>query len=399
MNSNSEHSKHVIDEVRSRIKRKGKIPFSEFMEVALYLPSYGYYCVNEKQPYREDYYTSPTVSPVFGACIAIQLRQMWVLLGKPKEFAVVEIGSGNGNLSSDIIGFAPNFDIEFASCLKYFPTDITDKVPSKITGCVISNELLDAFPVARFKIIENSIHEVFITLDTDENIIEVTERCSNSQINKYLQSLNNPLIEGYKGEFNVGIDDWMRKVSGILSKGFVLTIDYGGYKDDVYSKSNSKGTLQTYYNHVYGLSPYQKVGQQDLTAKVDFSRAIEVGYANGIDSIGLIQQADFLRSNGIEEMQNQIRDIKLDSRDKQENLYAIDMLRRTDHLGGFKVLIQSKDQDGLSLEKLWPSRNELDAFAKDPPLKTLDHIRILPTQYSNSYVEVDNLFEDFPGTS
>ena len=299
---------------------------------------------------------------------------MWALLGKPKEFAVVEIGSGNGNLSSDIIGFAPNFDIEFASCLKYFPTDITDKVPSKITGCVISNELLDAFPVARFKIIENSIHEVFITLDTDENIIEVTERCSNSQINEYLQSLNNPLIEGYKGEFNVGIDDWMRKVSGILSKGFVLTIDYGGYKDDVYSKSNSKGTLQTYYNHVYGLSPYQKVGQQDLTAKVDFSRAIEVGYANGIDSIGLIQQADFLRSNGIEEMQNQIRDIKLDSRDKQENLYSIDMLRRTDHLGGFKVLIQSKDQDGLSLEKLWPSRNELDAFAKDPPLKTLDHI-------------------------
>ena len=162
MNSNSEHSKHVIDEVRSRIKRKGKIPFSEFMELALYLPSYGYYCVNEKQPYREDYYTSPTVSPVFGACIAIQLRQMWALLGKPKEFAVVEIGSGNGNLSRDIIGFAPKFDNEFASCLKYFPTDITDKVPSKITGCVISNELLDAFPVARFTSIENCILEFFI---------------------------------------------------------------------------------------------------------------------------------------------------------------------------------------------------------------------------------------------
>ena len=98
-------------------------------------------------------------------------------------------------------------------------------------------------------------------------------------------------------------------------------------------------------------------------------------------------------------MQNQIRDIKLDSRDKQENLYAIDMLRRTDHLGGFKVLIQSKDQDGFSLEKLWPSRNDLDAFAKEPPLKTLDHICILPSQYLNSYIEVDNLFEDFPGNS
>jgi len=399
MNSNSEHSKHVIDEIRSRIKRKGKIPFSEFMEIALYLPSYGYYCVNEKQPYREDYYTSPTVSPVFGACIAIQLRQMWVLLGKPEEFAAVEIGSGNGNLSRDIINFAPKFDNEFASCLKYFPTDIADEAPNKIIGCVISNELLDAFPVARFKIVENSIHEVFVTLDADENIIEVTEKCSNSQINEYLQSLNDPLLEGYKGEFNVGIDAWMRKVAHILVKGFVLTIDYGDYKDDLYSKYNSKGTLQTYYNHVYGLSPYQKVGQQDLTAKVDFSRVIDAGYTNGIENIGLIQQADFLRSNGVEEMQNQIRDIKLVSRDKQENLYAIDMLRRTEHLGGFKVLIQSKDQDGLSLEKLWPSSNELGCFAKAPPLKTPDHICILPSQYSNSYIEIDNLFEDFPETS
>ncbi|PZC47157.1 MAG: SAM-dependent methyltransferase, MidA family/SAM-dependent methyltransferase, MidA family [Chloroflexi bacterium] len=398
MNLNSEHSSHVIGEIRSRIKRTGKIPFSEFMEVALYLPKYGYYCVNEKQPYQEDYFTSPSVSPVFGACIAIQLMQMWLLLCKPKEFAVVEIGCGNGNLFRDITNFASKVNAEFAACLKYFPTDIDDQVPSQIIGCVISNELLDAFPVARFRVIEGSINEVFVTLDENENIIEVTEKCSNPQINEYLASLENPLQEGHKGEFNVGIDDWMRKVTDILSKGFVITIDYGGYKEDVYSKSNSKGTLQTYYKHVYGLSPYQKVGQQDLTAKLDFSRVIDAGYANGMCNIGLIEQAEFLKNNGIKEMENQIRNLNLGNREKQENLYAIDMLCRADRLGGFKVLIQSKNQDVRILEKLWTSRDALDGLAKNPPLKKHDHIGILPNQYSSSYVEIDNLFEDFTET-
>lgn len=399
MNLNSEHSVNVIDEIRSRIKRKGKISFSEFMEVALYLPDYGYYCGNEKQPYREDYYTSPSVSPVFGACIAIQLRQMWLLLGKPKRFAVVEIGSGNGNLFRDITRFVSKVDPGFALSLKYYATDINDQVPNQITGCVISNELLDAFPVARFKVIENSIHQVFITLNDDENIVEVTEKLSTPQIIDYLNSLKKPLSAGHKGEFNVGIDDWMSKVAGILYKGFVMTIDYGGYKDEVYAKSNSKGTLQTYYKHTYGLSPYQKVGKQDLTAKVDFSRVIKAGYDHGICDIGLIKQADFLKSNGVNEMENQIRNVSIDNRDKRENLYALDILRSTDHLGGFKVLIQSKNQDVSSLEKLWPSSHELDALSKTPPLKNNDHIGILPSQYTNSYIEIDDLFEDFPETS
>ena len=399
MNANSEHSSNVINEIRSRIKKKGKISFSEFMEVALYLPGYGYYRSDEKQPYQQDYYTSPSVSPVFGACIAIQLRQMWLLLGKPKEFSVVEMGSGNGNLCRDITKIAPKLDVEFASSLKYFPTDIDDEVPNQITGCVISNELLDALPVARFRIIDGSIHEVFVGLDHTGNIIELTEKCSDLRINQYLKSLKNPLTNGQNGEFNVGIDQWMSKVSNILKRGFVLTIDYGGYKDDLYSKSNVKGTLQTYYKHVYGLSPYQKIGQQDLTAKVDFSRVIQAGEENGIGNIGLINQSDFLINNGIDQMQNHLMGINLNSNEKQENVYAIDMFRRVENLGGFKVLIQLKDQDGMDLEKLWTSVSDLEAFAQYTPLKVDDHISILPSQYSHSYIEIDDLFEGFTESS
>ena len=236
-------------------------------------------------------------------------------------------------------------------------------------------------------------------MDHTGNIIELTEKCSDLRINQYLKSLKNPLTNGQNGEFNVGIDQWMSKVSNILKRGFVLTIDYGGYKDDLYSKSNVKGTLQTYYKHVYGLSPYQKIGQQDLTAKVDFSRVIQAGEENGIGNIGLINQSDFLINNGIDQMQNHLMSINLNSNEKQENVYAIDMLRRVENLGGFKVLIQLKDQDGIDLEKLWTSVSDLEAFAQYTPLKVDDHISILPSQYSHSYIEIDDLFEGFTESS
>ena len=399
MNSDNKYSNHVINEIRSRIKQKGKIPFSEFMDLALYFPGYGYYCGSETQPYQDDYYTSPSISPVFGACIAIQLRQMWLLLDKPAEFTVVEMGSGNSNLFCDITRFATELDLEFAGSLEYFDTDIYDRVPSGITGCVLSNELVDAFPVARFRIIENSIHEIFVALDDDnQQIIEVTQECLNPKIKQYLASLESPVKEGFAGEFNIGIDPCMEKVSGILDNGFVITFDYGGYKDEIYSQSNSKGTLQTYYKHVYGLSPYQKIGEQDITTKVDFSRLIDSGFVNGIATVGLVDQSEFLTINGINLMAAEIMKMDLTNLDRQENLYCLEMLRRSDRLGGFKVLIQSKDQEISSLENLRPLTDQLDVLCKNPPIKGDNHISIRPNQYLNSYFEIYDLFEDPPKT-
>ena len=127
--------------------------------------------------------------------------------------------------------------------------------------------------------------------------------------------------------------------------------------------------------------------------------AAESGAKNGIFNIGLIDQAEFLQNTGIVQMQNHLRNISLNINEKQENLHSIDMLCRPENLGGFKVLIQSKQQTELSLEKLWPSIDELESFAKYTPLKNNDHIKILSNKYSNSYIEIDDLFEGFTETS
>ena len=85
-------------EIRRRIAERGPITFAEFMEVALYHPGGGYYTSGERVGASGDFYTSPSVHPAFGALLAVQLFQMWELLGRPAPFTIAEAGAGNGLL-------------------------------------------------------------------------------------------------------------------------------------------------------------------------------------------------------------------------------------------------------------------------------------------------------------
>ena len=75
------------------------------MEMALYYPGMGYYNSSNKKIGKEgDFYTSPSLTPVFGAMLGKQLEQMWTTLGE-KEFTIVEYGAGTGLLCSDILRY------------------------------------------------------------------------------------------------------------------------------------------------------------------------------------------------------------------------------------------------------------------------------------------------------
>ena len=90
------------DEIRARISQRGRITFAEFMGIALYHPTGGYYRRGGAVGPAGDYYTSPSAHPAFGALLAVQLGRMWDLLGRPARFDVVELGAGSGRLATDI---------------------------------------------------------------------------------------------------------------------------------------------------------------------------------------------------------------------------------------------------------------------------------------------------------
>ena len=113
----------VEAEIRRRIAERGAITFAEFMELTLFWPGGGYYLADGPIGSTGDYYTSPHVHPAFGSLLAVQLFQMWQLLGRPDPFTVVEPGAGNGILCRDVAAYGLTLPQGFAGSLRYVCLD------------------------------------------------------------------------------------------------------------------------------------------------------------------------------------------------------------------------------------------------------------------------------------
>ena len=366
------------------IETRGEIPFTEFMETALYHPD-GYYSRRGRQGAQGDYYTSPIAHPAFGALAAIQLNTMWKTLDRPSPFWIIEAGAGNIVLASDILAFATSRYRDFAKSVRYVTIDRslaksrrgtgqplssilgTGLTFKGIVGCVLSNELVDAFPVHRFEIADGKPREIFVTLDSDGNFSERTRLPTTPLIAERIAAVDRKLPDGFRSEVNPGIRPWMGEVAGALERGYVLTIDYGYEAAELYSDARSKGTVQSYYLHTDGHSPYQRVGRQDMTAHVDFTALIEEGRAAGLRPVFLTTQAEFLRSLGFNEMDMSVRDSKWDREKRAANLSAMRDLVNPNGLGGFRVLVQEKNTGIRQSSALLPEAEDLRDL-RSPPL-------------------------------
>ncbi len=366
------------------------ITFREFMELALYCPAQGgYYTDPGARPARDDYYTSPAVHPAFGAAIAIQLRSMWRALGRPRPFSAVELGAGDGLLAHDVVDYAERLDGTFADSLRYVTVERDERAPAAVTGCVLSNELVDAMPVARFQVDAGQAKEIFVTVDADGSLSERLGEPVTCAIGERLATLGIDLPDGLRGEVNDGIRPWMERVERILSRGFVLTIDYGGTAQEVYARE--KGTLQTYFRHVDGLSPFQNVGRQDMTAHVDFTAVEAEGTRVGLRPIGLMTQQRMLKRCGIDRIGNQLRETELAEGELDANLYGVGKLTRADGLGGFRVLYQERGTGVEAAEQVLPSGEELGHLPA-PPVLGPGHMRLREGGYLPSSFEMDALW-------
>ena len=390
-------------EIKGRIAKQGKITFAEFMEVALYHPEGGYYTTTSPFGDSGDYFTSPAAHPAFGALIAVQLNRMWQALGRPPSFFAVEMGAGNGLLARDIIDYVNRMPAGFAESLRYIALEryaiydvaaygriqhiVTDGIPlDGIVGCLISNELVDSFPVHRFQISEGEVKEIFVTLDERGAFVETLDEPSTPLLAERVADLSLP--EGYRSEVNLNIRPWLNEVSQALERGFVITIDYGYLSDELYSPQRARGTFQTYYRHTDGSSPYQRIGRQDMTAHVDFSSVDSEGKSLGLNSLGLRTQSRFLRELGFDNMIDSLRTKRLGQREHSGNVMAMRELVKPDGLGGFKVLIQERGTGVKSIEELTADEGTLP----EPPLLRDDHVPLMEGSYPDMAWDMDALW-------
>jgi len=362
----------IIDQIRQR----GRITFREFMNLCLYHPLYGYYCSSgEKIGKRGDYYTSPCVHPIFGQLIAKQIHQMWALMGKKPDFRIVEFGSGKGLLCHDILCYLRRETPAFFGSLSYQMVETSpffrregenllwengfgDKVQwvipkefesenFRIQGCILSNELIDSFPVHLVTLKDGYLREIYVT-HRDGKLREEIGELSSYKLEEYFEKLGVVLAEGQRAEVNLTALDWMETVSRILTKGFVITIDYGHDAESLYSPFRMNGTLLCYYGHTWHDNPYERIGLQDITSHVDFTSLTIKGREMGLQRVGLTTQYRFLIGLGFLEEAQRIMGEDQSSLEGIRNRLAMKTLILPDGGMGdvFKVLIQHKGLGG-----------------------------------------------------
>ncbi len=369
----------VDQEIRELIQKHGRITFAKFMQTCLYSPRGGFYS-SRANSISSHFRTSPTSHPVFGALIARQLEQMWHLLGNPSMFHLVEVGSGDGALARSIADASQRMAPGFAEALHYVAVDYAPWWPPSptqstgldngtegrtrpsgqemsrgiqrvkaeglqpfrdIVGCILSNELIDNFPVHRFVIRSDQVKEVFVALDGN-SFTEVLDEPSTPRIKERLANLGVSLPEGLRGEVNLAMEEWTSQLAETLGHGFVLTIDYGQPAQNLYSTQNVQGTVVCFQRHAISTDPYHHLGQQDITTQVDFTSLTRLGKQHGLATVGYTVQRHFLENLGFSEFVDALQKEGLSYARMELRRIAMMTLVDTDGMGNIKVLAQAK---------------------------------------------------------
>jgi SAM-dependent MidA family methyltransferase len=375
MNNNLQLVETISDRITTSPDRR--ITFAEYMELVLYQPQFGYYVSNaERIGTTGDFLTSPHLAADFGELLAVQLKQVWEILGSPSKFSIVEMGAGQGLLAAQILEYLQREDPKFFGVLEYLILETSSAMISaqqmrlntlpvrwcewleiedrSIVGCFLSNELIDALPVHQVIVKADRLQEIHVALGKEELIFtEIIDELSTDRLNKYWQLNNIDLLsdrytDGYRTEVNLAALDWLKIVEQKLERGYIISIDYGYSADRYYNPIRSQGTLQCYYEHYHHNDPYINIGNQDLTAHVDFTAIQNQGELLGLETIGFTKQGMFLMTLGLGDRISKVSSSGGDIQTiltRRQNLHQlIDPMG----VGKFGILIQSK---GLTAEE------------------------------------------------
>ncbi len=346
-------SSALVAEIVAEIKQQGAIPFSRFFELALYHPQYGYYTGPQAVFGREgDFITAPLISPFFSKSLAEQVIEVRQHLSE--DWQILEIGAGNGTMAKDlllhlakkdqlpaqylILEVSPNLRERQKALLTEYLPDYIDQVQwieippaSAWEGVILANEVLDALPVERFRVVEGKPYYVDVTLaplsednqstKASDNAVSKTPsstisshsalhfapqlREADNALKRYYQSLLSKgfdFPEGYESEYCPMLQSWLAPFFTHLTRGVALFIDYGYDEKEYYRPERMTGTLIAHYKHRAHEDFYLYPGLQDLTANVNFTEVATILVDMGLEFLGYTAQAYFLMGNQLQEM-------------------------------------------------------------------------------------------------
>jgi len=236
----------------------------------------------------------------------------------------------------------------FQRQVRWLDTDLAQQA-SRINGVIFSNEFLDALPVHRVGW-DAKRHEWFEWGVAVEQGRFIWARLTNSTIlsppsgsSRRLADLPGELLavlpDNFTTELCPAAEKWWRSAGATLQKGRLLTLDYGMSAGEFFLPQRANGTLRAYARHKQCEDVLVNVGEQDITAHVDFSMIQVAGESVGLMAKTFATQADFL--TGI--MKPFWEEAERAGDWTSERMRQFQTLIHPEHLGrAFRVLIQRR---------------------------------------------------------
>lgn len=220
-----------------------------------------------------------------------------------------------------------------------------------LVGVIVSNELFDALPVHRLVFEEGRLQERYVILadsqaEGEPPFTEVTGPLSDDGLASVLpEEMMNVMEEGDRFEVSPHWGRVMKQMTGALKQGSIMTIDYGDTAPDVYWNHAHTGGIRCYFKQALVTDPYERIGQQDITADVDFSYLQRVGESAGFETIWFTNQSEFLENLGFLDKVQQLQRMAFkDLRADFEMQRMLTLYLPQNGLGdACKVLIQRKE--------------------------------------------------------
>lgn len=313
----------VSRELQSRIRQiilanGGWIPFSHYMELALYTPGLGYYTGGAVKLGKDgDFTTAPEISSLFGATLAQFAGEL--LGGSP--LSLLEFGAGTGKLALDLMSAASRAGVPVVSyqivelsgelrerqqrALAEFPQVAwLEAPPASFTGLVVANEVLDAMPVPLLVKHEGAWFERGVSMD-QQRLMFADRPCPPDFAEQIPEAAMLP--DGYQTEIHPQQAGFVRMLADMLQAGdggAVLLVDYGFPAAEYYLSQRSGGTLMCHYRHHAHADPLYLPGLQDITSHVDFSALTRAGLGAGLEVGFYMSQAAFLITAGLPSLIN-----------------------------------------------------------------------------------------------
>ena len=308
--------------LQSRILADGPLSFRDYMATALYDPHHGYYAASTKRVGKAaDFITSVSVGRCFGMILARRLHAYWLGSGCATTFHIIEPGAHDGTLCADILMEIKQIDTAFYDAIHYHLIDATPaliqaqqktleasfagkftshqslKKLHNLHGAILSNELIDAFPVELLRFEKGQWWQLMVGLnkDEDQSLTMIPREINHSpELKTFCQSLGTAFPDAYTTEYNPGIHPFTLDAAHALASGIFITIDYGHATEDYYHPDRSTGTLQTYHQHQKAEDPLVAPGEIDITTHIDFTRLITAAESQGFKNPSLRTQASYL---------------------------------------------------------------------------------------------------------